>query len=114
MSKKMILVTGANGQIGQVLTKRLKEIHGKENVLATDITKIEGSDDKFEFLDILNKNRMKEIMYDYDITQIYHLAAILSANGEWNPKKTWNINMNGVLTMFSLAEEKKIDKIFLL
>jgi nucleoside-diphosphate-sugar epimerase len=113
MSKKMILVTGANGQIGQVLTKRLKEIHGKENVLATDITKIEGSDDKFEFLDILNKNRMKEIMYDYDITQIYHLAAILSANGEWNPKKTWNINMNGVLTMFSLAEEKKIDKIFL-
>ena len=109
----MILVTGANGQIGQVLTKRLREIHGADNVLASDITKIDGYKEKFEFLDILNKNRMKEIMYDYDITQIYHLAAILSANGEWNPKKTWNINMNGVLTMFGLAEEKKIDKIFL-
>lgn len=109
----MILVTGANGQIGQVLTKRLREIHGADNVLASDITKIEGYEEKFEFLDILNKNRMKEIIHDFDVTQIYHLAAILSANGEWNPKKTWNINMNGVLTMFSLAEEKKIDKIFL-
>jgi len=96
-NKNMILVTGANGQIGQVLTKRLREIHGR----------------KFEFLDILNKNRMKEIMHDYGITQIYHLAAILSANGEWNPKKTWNINLNGVLTMFGLAEDMKVDKIFL-
>ncbi len=113
MSKNMILVTGANGQIGQVLTKRLREIHGAKNVLASDITKIEGYSENFEFLDILNKNRMKEIMYDYGITQIYHLAAILSANGEWNPKKTWNINLNGVLTLFSLAEEKKINKIFL-
>jgi len=109
----MILVTGANGQIGQVLTKKLREIHGNNNVLATDITKIDGYTDKFEFLDILNKNRMKEIMHDYGITQIYHLAAILSANGEWNPKKTWNINLNGVLTMFGLAEDLKIDKIFL-
>jgi len=113
MSKEMILVTGANGQIGQVLTKRLIEIHGEDNVLASDITKIEGYKNKFEFLDILNKTRLKEIIHDYDITQIYHLAAILSANGEWNPKKTWNINMNGVLTMFSIADEKKINKIFL-
>ncbi len=49
MSKKMILVTGANGQIGQVLTKRLREIHGTENVLASDVTNIEGYEDKFEF-----------------------------------------------------------------
>ena len=113
MSKKMILVTGANGQIGQVLTKKLRDLHGADNVLASDITKIEGYEEKFEFLDILNKIRMKEIIHDYEITEIYHLAAILSANGEWNPKKTWTINMNGVLTMFSLAEEKKIEKIFL-
>lgn len=112
MSKNNILVTGANGQIGQVLTRRLRDIHGNDNVLATDITKLEGYQEKFEFLDILNKNRMKEIMGDYKITQIYHLAAILSANGEWNPKKTWNINLNGVLTMFGLAEEMKLDRIF--
>lgn len=108
----MILVTGANGQIGQVLTKRLREIHGSENVLATDITKLENYTESFEFFDILNKNRMKEILGDYKITQIYHLAAILSASGEWNPKKTWNINMNGVLTLFSMAEEVGIEKIF--
>lgn len=112
MSKKMILVTGANGQIGQVLTKRLRTLHGTDNVLATDITKLDGYSEKFEFLDILNKNRLREIVSDYEITQIYHLAAILSANGEWNPKKTWNVNLNGLLTMLSLAEERKMDKVF--
>lgn len=112
MSDKMILVTGANGQIGQVLTKRLRHLHGTDNVLATDITKLDGYTEKFEFLDILNKNRLHEIVGDYKVTQIYHLAAILSANGEWNPKKTWNVNMNGLLTMLSLAVDQKIEKVF--
>ncbi|MEM9548308.1 MAG: NAD-dependent epimerase/dehydratase family protein [Bacteroidota bacterium] len=112
MSKKMILVTGANGQIGQVLTKRLRKLHGADNVLATDITKLDDYSEKFEFLDILNKNRLREIVGDYEITQIYHLAAILSANGEWNPKKTWNVNLNGFLTMLTLAVDQQIDKIF--
>lgn len=112
MSNKMILVTGANGQIGQVLTKRLRQIHGTENVLATDITKLDGYSEKFEFLDILNKNRLHEIVGDFKVTQIYHLAAILSANGEWNPKKTWNVNLNGLLTMLTLAVDHKIDKVF--
>ena len=108
----MILVTGANGQIGQVLTKRLRQLHGADNVLATDITKLDDYPEKFEFLDILNKNRLREVVADYEITQIYHLAAILSANGEWNPKKTWNVNLNGLLTMLSLAVDQKIEKIF--
>lgn len=112
MSKKMILVTGANGQIGQVLTKRLCQIHGADNVLATDITKLDGYSEKFEFLDILNKNRLQEIIVDYGVTQIYHLAAILSANGEWNPKKTWNVNLNGFLTLLTIAVDKKIEKVF--
>ena len=108
----MILVTGANGQIGQVLTQRLREIHGADDVLATDITKLDEYDEKFEFLDILNKNRLKEVIADYKVTQIYHLAAILSANGEWNPKKTWNVNLNAFLTMLTVAVEQKIEKIF--
>jgi len=112
MSKKMILVTGANGQIGQVLTKRLRDIHGPENVLATDITKLDGYTEKFEFLDILNKNRLSEVVADYKITQIYNLAAILSANGEWNPKKTWNVNLNALLNMLTLAVDQKIEKVF--
>lgn len=112
MSEKMILVTGANGQIGQVLTKRLRQIHGADNVLASDITKLEGYTEKFEFLDILNKHRLHEIVGDYKVTQVYHLAAILSASGEWNPKKTWNVNLNGLLTMLSLAVDHKIKKVF--
>jgi nucleoside-diphosphate-sugar epimerase len=112
MSKKTILVTGANGQIGQVLTQRLRQIHGAENVLATDITKLEGYTEKFEFLDILNKNRLKEVIEDHQVTQIYHLAAILSANGEWNPKKTWNVNLNAFLTLLTLAVEQGIEKVF--
>src|SRR5690606_29885747 len=105
MSHK-ILITGANGQIGQVLTAALSERYGSDQVLATDITKQE-SRENYEFLDILNKQRLYEIVEDHGITQIYHLAAILSANGEWNPAKTWNINLNGLLTVLELAREKE-------
>lgn len=108
----MILVTGANGQIGQVLTQRLREIHGAENVLASDITMLDGYTEKFEFLDILNENRLREVVAANEITQIYHLAAILSANGELNPKNTWNVNLNGLRTMLALAVDQKIEKIF--
>ncbi len=114
--KGKILITGANGQIGQVLTQRLKNKYGQDRILSTDITKPQNPDiilhETFEFLDILNKARLKEIIGDYGITEIYHLAAILSANGEWNPKKTWNVNLNGLLTVLSLAEEMKINKVF--
>jgi nucleoside-diphosphate-sugar epimerase len=110
MSPK-ILITGANGQIGRVLTEALRKKFGRENVLATDITKIE-ENEPFEFLDILNTQRLYEIVEDHKVTQIYHLAAILSASGEWNPLKTWNINLNGLLTVLELAREKKLDKVF--
>ncbi|MBK8549071.1 MAG: NAD-dependent epimerase/dehydratase family protein [Saprospiraceae bacterium] len=110
MSPK-ILITGANGQIGRVLTEALRQKFGRENVLATDITKIEDNE-PFEFLDILNSQRLYEIVEDHNITQIYHLAAILSASGEWNPLKTWNINLNGLLTVLELVREKKLDKVF--
>jgi nucleoside-diphosphate-sugar epimerase len=112
MLKPKILITGANGQIGRVLTEELRKIHGNEAVLATDITKLEETVQPFEFLDILNHQRLKEIIEDHKITQIYHLAAILSANGEWNPLKTWNINLNGLLSILELAKEKTIEKIF--
>jgi nucleoside-diphosphate-sugar epimerase len=112
MSQPKILITGANGQIGRVLTEELRRIYGQNAVLATDITKLPSTREPFEFLDILNNQRLKEIVEDYKITQIYHLAAILSANGEWNPIKTWNINLNGLLAILELAREKKMDKIF--
>ncbi len=109
-----ILVTGATGQIGTVLTKRLREKFGRENVIATDIKEGEDLRDNqpFLFLDILNKIRLQEIVQDHGITQIYHLAAILSASGEYNPKKTWNINLNGLFSILDLAKDGIINKIF--
>ena len=112
MSQPKILVTGANGQIGRVLTEELRIKYGANNVLASDIQKHHLHNEPFEFLDILNLQRLKEIIQDYQINQIYHLAAILSANGEWNPVKTWNINLNGLLSILELSKEKQIEKIF--
>lgn len=112
MRDTKILITGANGQIGRVLAEELRKIYGTNSVLTTDITKLPVTVEPFEFLDILNHQRLKEIVHDYKITQIYHLAAILSANGEWNPLKTWNINLNGLLAILDLAKENAMDKIF--
>ena len=110
--QEKILVTGANGQIGRVLTAALRKLHGRENVLASDIVKTPQDNEPYLFLDILNETRLQEIVVDHQVTQIYHLAAILSANGEWNPLKTWNINLNGLLTILNLAKEGKISKVF--
>lgn len=111
MSKERILIIGANGQIGSVLTDELRGIHGHENIVASDIRASE-KDGPFEFVDVLDANRIAEIIDKYDINQIYHLAAILSAKGEANPINTWNINMKGMLNVFEVAREKKINKIF--
>lgn len=112
MKEKKILLTGANGQIGTALTETLREIHGRENVIATDITEPKERNEPFDFIDILNRVRLKEYIGDYQITQIYHLAAILSASGELNPQKTWEVNMTGFLSILDIAVEMKLDKIF--
>ncbi|HEY3384922.1 MAG TPA: NAD-dependent epimerase/dehydratase family protein [Saprospiraceae bacterium] len=110
--QEKILITGATGQIGTVLTEALRAEYGQDNVLATDIKKPEHNTGLFEMLDILNIQRIKEIVDDYNITTIYHLAAILSASGEWNPTKTWNVNMNGLLSILELARESGLQKVF--
>ena len=112
MAQERILLTGASGQIGTELTHALAERYGAENIIATDIKDPAYSDIDFVVLDILNVQRMKEILQDYRITQVYHLAAILSANGEWNPQKTWNINMGGLLSLLDLCVELGIPKVF--
>lgn len=111
-TERKILVTGANGQIGRVLTEELRKKFGTNAVLASDITKLPVTVEPFEFLDILNLQRLKEIILDNGINEIYHLAAILSANGEWNPMKTWNINLNGLLSILELARECNMNKVF--
>lgn len=108
----MILVTGANGQIGTVLTDALRKKFGGDQVLATDIKKPDEHTGPFEMLDILNVQRIAEIIGDYKVTTIYHLAAILSASGEWNPQKTWNVNFNAFLNILELARTEGLQKIF--
>ena len=107
-----ILITGANGQLGTVLTRELRKKYGTDQVLATDIRKEISGREPYEFLDILNPVRFKEIIGDYKINQIYHLAAILSAGGEWNPPKTWNVNFRGLMTVLELCKELEIQKVF--
>lgn len=108
-----ILITGANGQIGSVLSQSLRAIYGQDQVIVSDIQETDEDRRPFCFLDILNVTRLKEILQDYEITEVYHLAAILSANGEWNPQKTWNVNLNGYLSLLELAKElPTIQKIF--
>lgn len=112
MKAKKILITGANGQLGRVLTEELRKKYGRDAVLVSDIQKITEDQAPFEFLDILNTTRLKEIIGDYKITEIYHLAAILSAGGEYNPLKTWNINLNGLISILELAKEFSLEKVF--
>lgn len=112
MAEERILISGASGQIGTVLTHALVDHYGVENIIATDIKEPSYHDIDFVVMDILNVQRMHEIIEDYRITQVYHLAAILSANGEWNPRKTWNVNMNGLLSILNLSHKMGIRKVF--
>ncbi|MBI5914006.1 MAG: NAD-dependent epimerase/dehydratase family protein, partial [Bacteroidetes bacterium] len=112
MSKEKILVIGANGQIGSVLTGALRGVFGEANVVATDIREHGMQEGIFELLDVLDAAAIAEVVNRHHITQIYHLAAILSAKGEANPLKTWDINMNGLFNVFELAREKNVSKVF--
>ncbi|MEM6967729.1 MAG: NAD-dependent epimerase/dehydratase family protein [Bacteroidota bacterium] len=112
MGKEKLLVIGANGQIGTVLTDTLRAIHGDSNVIASDIQSRENQVGPFELLDILDADRLSEIVQQHQITQIYHLAAILSAAGEKNPRRTWNINMNGLFNVLEVAKVHALRKVF--
>ena len=112
MRIKRILITGASGQIGSVLTEALVIKYGKQNVIVTDINKPSHDLAKFEILNILDKERLLSLIDQYQITEIYHLAALLSAKGEQNPLFTWELNMNGLFNVLEAAREKNIDRIF--
>lgn len=112
MSKPTILVTGAGGQIGTVLTEALRKNYGAENVIASDIKHNPAAPGLFEQLDILDKNRLTQIIKQYKVTQIYHLVAVLSAKGEQDPLHTWRINMDSLFNVLQIAREQDIERIF--
>lgn len=113
MQKERILVIGANGQIGTVLTLALQDKYGMSNVFATDIQyphrTVIGN---FEKLDVLDMERLRALVRKFGITQIYHLAAILSAKGEQNPRQTWDINMNGLWNVLEVARQELVAKVY--
>ncbi|GAA4230800.1 NAD-dependent epimerase/dehydratase family protein [Postechiella marina] len=110
--KDVILIIGANGQLGSVLTKRLQEKYGVANVVASDITEAKTINGLFEVIDATDAGRIEYVVTKYKITQIYHLAAILSAKGEANPLKTWEINMKTLLNVLEVSRLNNIQKVF--
>lgn len=113
--EKSILIIGACGQIGTELTMALRNTYGNESVIASDIR--EGNENlmdsgPFEILDATDYDALEEIVAYYEITEIYLMAAMLSATAEKFPMRAWNLNMNSLFNVLNLAKEKKIDKIF--
>lgn len=112
METGTILVTGANGQIGTVLTEELRRRYGASAVLSTDIRHAGNNNILFEELDVLDKDRLAALVRKYDVAQIYHLAAILSAKGEQNPKWAWEINMAGLFNILEAARDRSLRVFF--
>jgi len=106
-----ILITGALGQVGGVLSLALQKKYGLDQVILSDIHE-RGAHGTFELLDITDIERLREIISKHNISVVYHLAAILSAKGEEDPLWTWDLNMQGLFNVLEIAKEKLIDKIF--
>ncbi len=110
-----ILVVGACGQIGVELTLQLRKIYGEGAVIASDLREehplLKGSG-PYISLDIMNKETLHVLVLRYNITQVYLLAAILSATGEKNPLLAWHINMQSLLNVLDVAKEENITKVY--
>ena len=110
-----ILILGACGQIGTELTFALREIHGADAVVASDIR--EGSEQlmasgPFELLDATDYTAIEDVVMHYEIEEVYLMAAMLSAASEKFPERAWHLNMNSLFNVLNLAKENKIEKVF--
>lgn len=113
--KPNILITGACGQVGSELTLILNEKYGSEHVILSDIREPvmgELKKNPFELMDVRDPERLSTILQTHGIGQIYHMASILSAKGEQNPRMAWDINMNGLLNVLDAAVEFGVKKVF--
>ena len=114
-STEKILITGALGQIGTELTNRLVEIHGKENVIASGLDRWDKSLTSagyYERMDVSNSQLVRQIIKDYEITTVYHLASLLSGTSERQPMFAWRLNVEPLLNFLEMAKEGLIKKIF--
>ncbi len=112
MGKERILIIGAAGQIGSELTLALRSHYGSENVFATDIKMAPDdvvSGGPFQILDVMNDKMLIHFIIRHRITQVYHLAAVLSGNAEKLPIQAWNINMEGLMNVLEIS--KMVDRL---
>ncbi|GAB3021425.1 NAD-dependent epimerase/dehydratase family protein [Niabella terrae] len=115
MVKEKILVIGSSGQIGVELTLALRKIYGNHNVVASDLREenelLKGTG-PYVSLDVMNKEMLHVQVIRQNITQIYLLAAILSATGEKNPGLAWHLNMQSLLNVLDIAREENLKKVY--
>jgi nucleoside-diphosphate-sugar epimerase len=114
MSEK-ILVIGANGQIGTELVNALRSRYGAEQVIAADINSPSyaiRNTGPFEFVNVLDKDNLHHLFQKHRPTQVYLLAAILSAVGEQKPRLAWDLNMTGLIQVLDFSVEFKVAKVF--
>jgi nucleoside-diphosphate-sugar epimerase len=109
-----ILITGSSGQLGSELTVELSKAYGDKNVIAADIHKPDKEEVHlyFELLDVIDKKRLAEVVERHKITQIYHLAAILSATGEKHPGLAWRVNIDGLMNVLDISREMNVKKVY--
>jgi len=109
-----ILVVGSNGQIGTELVADLRQQLGEDRVVAADLSfaSCVNTNGPTEILDVLDGNRLQEIVSKYKVTQVFHLAALLSATMEKKPKLGWRINMDGLFNVLDVARERGIGRVF--
>ena len=107
---KKILVTGAVGQIGSELTMELRTRYGAANVVAAGHTTAPGvalrESGPFEILDVTEKSALAKVLDKYAITEIYHMAALLSVVGEKHPQRCWQVNVDGLRNVLEIARER--------
>jgi len=113
--KRRTLIIGACGQIGTELTAALREKYGAQKVIASDIR--EGEQElmaagPFEIMDATDYDAIEDVIMQYEITDVYLMAAMLSATAEKFPMKAWDLNMSSLFNILNLAKEGKIDKVF--
>ena len=113
--EKRILIIGASGQIGNELTMYLRNLYSNQNVIASDIREASNlvmESGPFEILDAMDYPAIEKIVTNYNITDVYLMAAMLSATAEKYPIKGWDLNMTSLFNVLNLAKDKKIEKVF--
>lgn len=109
-----ILILGAGGQIGLELTETLRAIHSPDDIIASDIRQVNelAGTGPFELLNVLDREAVYDVIRRYGITEIYHLAAVLSATGEKDPAFAWKLNMDGLLHVLDACRDLGVKKLF--